>query len=236
MPSTKIKAYQVPRQRPRRQRPSRVDRLFAVPRLPGSIAGPPNHLDVRLRYIGTRSINLVASLLDSSFWALNGLYDPDTSGVGGQPLYFDQYMAMYSTYVVTRVDVECRLAGTMSAASAFQPKFGIVPLAAGIPVSWPADFVTPMSRPGAKHTFVMANRTLPVLKHSYAIGSIFGVPTARLLCDVLYHGSASINPAAVASLNVLVQNNDAGTTFTCSLEVGLTYHVRFYGPLNVNAS
>lgn len=207
-----------------------------VPRLPGGDVGVPSYLDTTVRYIGTRSINLVASLLDVSYWRLNGLYDPDTSSTGGQPLFFDQYMSMYAVYCVTRTRVVARLSGTMSASSAFQPKFGMVPVNSGIAISWPADFVTPMCRPGAKHAMVMANRSLPVLSSTYDIAAVIGVPRSRVIVDSTFHGDDGNNPLQQAALAVMVQNTDAGTTFTCNLEVELTFHVRFFIRRNVNAS
>lgn len=37
---------------------------------------------------------------------LNSLYDPDASGIGGQPYYRDQIAPLYSRYMVTMVDIE----------------------------------------------------------------------------------------------------------------------------------
>lgn len=38
-------------------------------------------------------------------YSLNGMYDPDISGIGGQPTGFDQYMQLYEEYTVLKAKV-----------------------------------------------------------------------------------------------------------------------------------
>jgi len=47
-------------------------------------------------------------------FSTNGLYDPNTSGPGGQPLYFDQLTAIYDHYTVVRS--KCRFMWTSTSA------------------------------------------------------------------------------------------------------------------------
>ena len=62
----------------------------------------PTSLKVQLRYFETGlTIDPIAGgLADEYVFSANGLYDPNISGVGHQPLSFDQYMAMYDHYSV----------------------------------------------------------------------------------------------------------------------------------------
>lgn len=48
----------------------------------------------------------LAGVTSSLVYSLNGLYDPDVSGLGQQPTGFDQYMSLYEFYTVTRGTVE----------------------------------------------------------------------------------------------------------------------------------
>lgn len=73
-----------------------------APRLLNSInlgVGFPKKVTATLKYHDTILLNPGASYAVHNF-SLNGLYDPDISGVGHQPLYFDQYMAIYNHYHV----------------------------------------------------------------------------------------------------------------------------------------
>lgn len=45
-------------------------------------------------------------------FSCNGMYDPDISGVGTQPLYFDQQMAMFNHYVVVSSTCKVTLTDT----------------------------------------------------------------------------------------------------------------------------
>lgn len=63
--------------------------------------GMPRRLAVRLKYVETFSIVPVAAGVP--YWyhfSCNGMYDPNVSGVGHQPLHFDQLMTSFSHYTV----------------------------------------------------------------------------------------------------------------------------------------
>lgn len=59
-----------------------------------------NKLDATLRYAHTVSLNAAAGSNAVQVYAANGLFDPDVTGVGGQPRGFDQIAAMYNFYRV----------------------------------------------------------------------------------------------------------------------------------------
>jgi len=60
----------------------------------------PNTLLRKLRYVDSVVINAGAGAAVNHFFSANGLFDPDVSGTGHQPLAFDQYIAMYDHYKV----------------------------------------------------------------------------------------------------------------------------------------
>lgn len=43
---------------------------------------------------------------ETQIFSANGLYDPDSTGIGHQPRGYDQIMALYDHYVVTRAKIE----------------------------------------------------------------------------------------------------------------------------------
>jgi hypothetical protein len=45
-------------------------------------------------------------------FSCNGMFDPDITSTGHQPMYFDQLMAIYDHYTVFRSDIELRLVVT----------------------------------------------------------------------------------------------------------------------------
>lgn len=58
-------------------------------------------MKVTLKY--TETITLTTGALGvfaTYFFAANGMFDPNITGVGHQPMYYDQYMALYNHYTV----------------------------------------------------------------------------------------------------------------------------------------
>jgi hypothetical protein len=62
-----------------------------------------------------RYAEVVAKILSGGFtyhqWSCNGLYDPNITGTGHQPMYFDQLIGLYDHYTVLRsrfkIQVSC---------------------------------------------------------------------------------------------------------------------------------
>lgn len=70
----------------------------------------PSKFKTKLRYV-ERAISLDPGLGGSAasyVFSANGLYDPDITGIGHQPLGFDQLMPLYDNYTViaTKITVE----------------------------------------------------------------------------------------------------------------------------------
>jgi len=56
---------------------------------------------VRVKLVETSVKNISTTTADTYLeYALNGLYDPDITGTGGQPVGFDQYASLYKNYRV----------------------------------------------------------------------------------------------------------------------------------------
>lgn len=77
-----------------------------VPR--GLRAPVPYRLSTKLRYSTTLALNPgLGSVPAVHVLSANGLYDPDITGVGGQPRGFDQLMALYDHCVCTYTTIDC---------------------------------------------------------------------------------------------------------------------------------
>lgn len=94
--------------RKRRRRGSNVTKgtIVAINRSPF----PPS-LIVKQRYC--TSVNIDAGVATPGYHVFNatGLYDPDTTGVGHQPLMFDVYSSMYDHYTVLGAKLTAKFAG-----------------------------------------------------------------------------------------------------------------------------
>lgn len=72
--------------------------------------GMPEQFVTRLKYSTEFSINTLSTNPSEYIFKANGLYDPDYSGVGHQPMYFDQIRSVYHDYVVLSSKITCRVA------------------------------------------------------------------------------------------------------------------------------
>lgn len=77
--------------------------LARVPRLGiPSAASRGRYVKAKLAYSTAINIDPGLSTCGVHVFAANGLHDPDITGIGYQPTGFDQYMALYNEYVVTK--------------------------------------------------------------------------------------------------------------------------------------
>lgn len=104
---------QVRRRRTRRSRRSRRRRSSAmsvqVRRMPHIM---PDRALVRMPYTTTIAYNLTGSIYQEYTYRGNSIFDPDASGVGGQPLGFDQWNAFYNLYEVSASSIKVELVNT----------------------------------------------------------------------------------------------------------------------------
>lgn len=78
------------------------------PRLPRAVT--PRTKFVRMKYVDNITINPgAAGALTFHNFSCNGMYDPDISGSGHQPIGFDQWMEWYDHYHVigSKITVQC---------------------------------------------------------------------------------------------------------------------------------
>ncbi len=80
---------------------------------------PSTHL-CKLRY--NTNLNMDASTGSTAFHLMraNDLYDPDATGIGHQPLGFDQLMTLYNKFVVLGSIIKCNFTTQSTGATAVQ--------------------------------------------------------------------------------------------------------------------
>lgn len=91
-----------------------------IPRIRNPDYGYPDKLVTKLRYVDNLSLSGAGSTVGSNVFRMNSCFDPDLSGVGHQPMYFDQLCgpvgtAPYSRYrVISSVMTVTYTAGAVS--------------------------------------------------------------------------------------------------------------------------
>jgi len=73
--------------------------------------GFPARFRTKLRYNENVALSSTAGSLNAYTFFANGLYDPNDTGTGHQPMFFDQYMAVYNHYKVLGAICNVKIAG-----------------------------------------------------------------------------------------------------------------------------
>lgn len=75
--------------------------------------GIPNKQKIKFTYSEQFTINSGINTAANHVFSANGMYDPDITGTGHQPLLFDQYVAtLYNHYTVIGSKITCYFANT----------------------------------------------------------------------------------------------------------------------------
>ncbi len=86
------------------QKAKKQMRGMAIPPLPvvSTLAGFPQEYKTTLRYKEAINLDPTAGQFKTYLYRANGLYDPNYTGTGHQPMGYDNLAAMYSHYCVTK--------------------------------------------------------------------------------------------------------------------------------------
>lgn len=148
-------------------------------------------------------------------YRLNSLFDPDNTGVGGQPDGFDQWKALYGVYRVVACDVEIQAVGGNG--------FGLLAIA-------PTTTATTMSsaeetaglRHGAGQTF--SAQQIAKIRKSWHIGEILGKEDVAILSDPNDSAAVTTNPTEQAFLHVCTETSGTGDIVYAWTKI--TYYTR----------
>lgn len=88
-------------------------KAFKPGRLNNISFGFPKTKVVRMRYCTNEKKNLTLGRLQLQ-WRANGLFDPDATGTGHQPMGYDQWSAFYNHFIVLGSQISCTVSGSDS--------------------------------------------------------------------------------------------------------------------------
>lgn len=197
-----------------------------------SVIGIPDRIRTKLRYqMTTTATTTLGSLFTYQFRG-NSVYDPDLTGAGAQPTYYDNMANMYNSYVVlsSRVWLE---ALNVAAAPVL---VGVFP-AYNTSVGSTALDCAAMRYAVSKSLYGAGNAVKAVLTASQSTAQQFGVRPEAVVDDDGYSGAAG-NPSSAATWywTVFAQNETGTTTLNLTLRMYIEYDVIFFDPVVMNLS
>ena len=186
--------------------------------------GFPERIRVKLRYSQLVSLAWTSG---SSTWNIfrgASLFDPDLSGAGAQPMWFDQYAAIYGFY---------RVFGSSIKVDPIPPASGyesidcwLIPSASQSSfVGIPHDTLT--EQPYARFKRMQLATRSPMLKAYMATAKLYGDVKARLKYDTSYESAVTTSPSNGFYWHVGIAPSDQSSTGSAAVHVTITYYVEF---------
>jgi hypothetical protein len=186
----------------------------------------PDRWHCRLRYRNQRTVT--TTFASQPFWwavALNSLYDPDVSGVGGAVTGYSQLMAFYQKSVVVRAKATWTVVNNSASAASTVP-VRLVALASTTSSSLttanaiidaaeqPLCAEATLGSQGGVNSVVTLEVDVPVHK-------VYGVKKSSILDEVTFWGTASSNPTNLGTiqLGATAMDGSSALAFIWSLDI-----------------
>lgn len=228
---TKRNNYVRRRRTTRRKRPYTRRQPYRYRRRTNHLRMPlarPKSQRLKLKYCETDQSFSTAALAISSYIYQTSLFDPYVAVGGHQPMYFDQWAAIYSAYRVYGIGYRIQCTRLNDSA-------GSLTLLVRHSSSSTADSssVTARERKNVKYTAVAAGTTKTITGYM-SLAKTLGVPKSSIV-DNIYGAPVTANPASMAYLLIEVMN-DTGAALSCMLSIQLMYYCEMYFPIDVAGS
>ena len=153
----------------------------------------------------------------------NSLFDPDYTGTGHQPRYFDQYAEVYSKYKVLSSSIVVELINGGGAAGVI---FCVIPNTDILTfTSWPLVAEMPMAK--TSPIVPVASRYPFRLNHSTTTERVCGLRPGQVN-DEDWSATTGANPLQVWYWNVCIESVDTTTNLAVSFRVSLIFDAVLY--------
>lgn len=193
---------------------------------PARVAGFPNKLRTKLRYVESIAANPTATTVAGGSYKLNGLLDPTVAVGGHQPLGFDNYMAVYGRFEVIKANIKWSLINAtdnhMLIGFVIADSTQTFPSSPNVLMEMGKNCVYRLCHGSGSSLQIM-----PYVQRSYDIAKELGIA----LGDDTLRGNASNDPGSGLYANCFVGTIDGSDITAQQLLVEIEYDVVFDQPL-----
>lgn len=198
-------------------------------------SGMPTTRLAKLRYVGQPVFNSSVGLIQTWKFSANGIFDPDITGTGHQPMGFDQWSAYYNHYTVVGARCTIRCMTTPSAGS-YAPTLLALYLSddTSQPFTGASGYLE--SKKGPFVAFGIEDTKQKFLSHNFSAKKFFNVSDMKDNFDRL-GALAGANPTEQAYFTLVHAPVYPGqTTQPMNLIVTLDYVVQWSEPKDMEQS
>lgn len=181
--------------------------------------GFPKRMTMTHKYCEKLTLNTGAGGIITYYnFNANSVYDPNSTGTGHQPMYFDQLMAIYDHYCVIGSKITVKVVKTDSAVAA--------PSTWGIYINddstGAADLKAALEQTSGKHKVITVSEPRCILTHKWSAKKAFG---GSVLANTELQGTASANPTEYQCYTLWVDSSTSATQTTHEIDVEIEYIV-----------
>ncbi len=198
------------------------------------IPAQPRRMPITFTYNTRYSLTEAAAGTGTTYvFRLNSLYDPNLTGVGSQPVGYDQWSTLFNRSIVTRCDVTVTFTNTT--ASYAPLRFGFYP-ATGLSTI-PGDTDAWATQWGARKGMIGGHgQTIKTLRASYDIHKVLGVTKLRILDDVGYTENTSTAVAGAFQALLVTHISGVSAVASATIFVTLKFHAILFDPVALTVS
>lgn len=221
----------MPFQTPRKSSKAKRARYAPIPRpitrkaalVPIGDQAFPNRIGNMHRYVDRVQMTLTSGAGSFRFSA-NGLFDPNITGVGHQPMYFDQISALYNFYYVKRSNIKVSLFGPHQE-SAAQPTL-VISLVTDNSSS--GNFDTEAERPSSSRILCTDLGTgqgmYPSIWNTFDAKKRYG---SQVVNNPEYRGTSATNPNEQTYFNIQASDKALSGLTQLDLLVEINYYTEW---------
>lgn len=167
--------------------------------------------------------------------SLNGLYDPDITNVGHQPMGFDQMNGLYNDYVVYAASYEVTIASTDTTAT--NSTIAGVTIYPGATTN--SDYTIYCENPHTKFKLIenrSSGNSIAKFAGFIDIGDIYGRTRNQVITEDYFKGNGAANPTDQVYLHVWGAGYGGSNTSPCAVTIRITYYVHWFNAKLAGAS
>jgi hypothetical protein len=193
----------------------------------------PDSIKVPLNY--TMDIDLAGAVMLDHVINLNSLYDPDATGVGNQPLGFDQWSAFYSRYRVDEVAVQVDwINNSVNSVTDILAVASNSLTAISTAATYEAGCQSPFSKTGI--LAIATGNNIAQFKTRYQLHRITGVSKQKYESDDAYSGTSGSSPTEDIALHLCAKDFGFATNVATKVRVKLTFQSTFFDRVQLTIS
>jgi len=208
----------------------RTEKKNVLPKFNAQLGlGLPKKMTITHRFAESQQVACGTGAIGSYLWSTNGLYDPNFTGSGHQPMDFDNLTAIYDHYCVIGSYATIKVIPSTSSTAPTNVAFYIgdnssVPASVTPALAWEQNDA-PASRSKAYQLIPQDDSAPRTMSCKWSARKRFG---KGVLANNNLSGTSSSNPTEQSYFTFLAQSFDQTASVTMYIEIQITYITVWY--------